>query len=245
MNQAIIVHLPLLFHIVVHSWSSRHWNHPENYSICPGSSCQPGIEHRELCHRQKKKKVSTNFAALLVRGRTTSSFQTIASCFLGEKHCGFWIFWQPEMSYLKDTVSLVLPNEHIRWVALCVLVTQLYLTFCDPMDCNLSGSSVRGILQARMLEWVATPLSRGIVPTQGLNQSLPHHGQILYRLSYQGSPRVALLFEVSLLFPSPVVSPVHPRRHWFLPLIYSSHALLYYQLCQLLCKWLGACGMPY
>ena len=192
MNQAIIVHLLLLFNIVVHSWSSRHWSHLENYSICPGSSCQPGIEHRELCHR-KKKKVSTNFAALLVRGRTTSSFQTIPSCSLGEKHCGFWIFWQPEMSYLKDMVSLVLPNEHIRWVALCVLVTHSYSTFCDPMDCNLPGSSVRGTLQARMLEWVATPLSRGIVPTQGLNRSLPHNGQILYRLSYQGSPRVALL----------------------------------------------------
>ena len=32
---------------------------------------------------------------------------------------------------------------------------------CDPMDCSLPGSSVRGILQARMLEWVAIPFSRG------------------------------------------------------------------------------------
>ena len=28
--------------------------------------------------------------------------------------------------------------------------------FCDPMDCSLPGSSVRGISQARILEWVAT-----------------------------------------------------------------------------------------
>lgn len=34
-------------------------------------------------------------------------------------------------------------------------------------------------------------------------------------------------------FPAQSWSPVHPRQHWFLPLIYSSHALLYYQLCQL------------
>ena len=33
--------------------------------------------------------------------------------------------------------------------------------FCDPMDCNLPGSSLHGILQARILEWVAGPSSRG------------------------------------------------------------------------------------
>ena len=32
---------------------------------------------------------------------------------------------------------------------------------CDPMDCNLPGSSVHGILQARLLEWVAISFSRG------------------------------------------------------------------------------------
>ena len=37
----------------------------------------------------------------------------------------------------------------------------LCLTLCDPMDCSLSGSSVRGIFQARILEWVAMPSSRG------------------------------------------------------------------------------------
>ena len=34
-------------------------------------------------------------------------------------------------------------------------------TLCDPMDCSLPGSSVHGILQARILEWVAVPVSRG------------------------------------------------------------------------------------
>ena len=41
-----------------------------------------------------------------------------------------------------------------------VKVTQSCLTLCDPMDCSLLGSSVHGILQARMLEWVAMPFSR-------------------------------------------------------------------------------------
>ena len=38
---------------------------------------------------------------------------------------------------------------------------QLCLTLCNPMDYNLPGSSVHGILQARILEWVAMPSSRG------------------------------------------------------------------------------------
>ena len=39
-------------------------------------------------------------------------------------------------------------------------VAQSCLTLCDPMDCSLPGSSTRGILQARVLEWVAISFSR-------------------------------------------------------------------------------------
>ena len=39
------------------------------------------------------------------------------------------------------------------------LVAQSCLTLCDPMDCSLLGSSVHGILQARILEWVAISFS--------------------------------------------------------------------------------------
>ena len=42
-----------------------------------------------------------------------------------------------------------------------VLVPQSYLTLCDSMDCSPPGSSVHEILQARILEWVAIPLSLG------------------------------------------------------------------------------------
>ena len=42
----------------------------------------------------------------------------------------------------------------------CVLVTQSCPIPCDPMNCILPVSSVRGILQARILEWVAIPFSR-------------------------------------------------------------------------------------
>ena len=42
-----------------------------------------------------------------------------------------------------------------------MLVAQLCLTLCNPMDCTLPTSSLHGILQARILEWVAIPFSRG------------------------------------------------------------------------------------
>ena len=44
--------------------------------------------------------------------------------------------------------------------SVCVKLAQLCLAFCDPMDYNLPGSFVHGILQARELEWVAIPFSR-------------------------------------------------------------------------------------
>ena len=42
-----------------------------------------------------------------------------------------------------------------------VLVAQSCLILCDPMDNSPPGSSAHGILQARILEWVAMPFSRG------------------------------------------------------------------------------------
>ena len=51
-------------------------------------------------------------------------------------------------------------GNRMQWSAK-LLVAQLCPTLCDPMDCSLPGSSVHGILQARILEWVAYPFSRG------------------------------------------------------------------------------------
>ena len=52
------------------------------------------------------------------------------------------------------------------------------------------STTVHGILQARILEWVAFPLLQGIFPTQGLNPGLLHCRWILYQLSHKGSPRI-------------------------------------------------------
>ena len=58
-------------------------------------------------------------------------------------------------------------------------VAQSCLTLCDPVDRSPPGSSVHGILQARILEWVAISFSKGIFPTQGSNPGLQHYRQTL------------------------------------------------------------------
>ena len=42
-----------------------------------------------------------------------------------------------------------------------LLIAELCPTLCDPIDCSLPGSSIPGILQTRILEWIAIPFSRG------------------------------------------------------------------------------------
>ena len=56
--------------------------------------------------------------------------------------------------------------------------------FCDPMGCSLPGSSVHGILQVRILEWVAISLLQGIFPTQGSNPGLLYCRQMFYHPSH-------------------------------------------------------------
>ena len=48
-----------------------------------------------------------------------------------------------------------------------VLLAQLCLTLCDPIACSLPGSSVHGIIQVRILEWVAISFSRDL-PDPGI-----------------------------------------------------------------------------
>ena len=55
---------------------------------------------------------------------------------------------------------------------MCAKSFRSRLTHCDPMDCSPAGSSVHGILQTRIPEWVAMPSSREIVRTQGSNMRL-------------------------------------------------------------------------
>ena len=58
----------------------------------------------------------------------------------------------------------------------CVSARSLRCSLCDPMDDSFPGSSVHGILQARILEWVAIPFSggEGVFHIQGSNPRLLH-----------------------------------------------------------------------
>ena len=69
-----------------------------------------------------------------------------------------------------------------------VLVIQSCSTLCHPINCSPPDSSVLGILQVRILEWVAIPFSRGFFPPRHRTPGLLHCGQILYSLSHQGNP---------------------------------------------------------
>ena len=84
------------------------------------------------------------------------------------------------ISYLSNFVTLTIFFHFLLSLSLLVkdvsiscqlkvklLITQSCTTFCKPMDYNLWGSSVRGILQARILECVAIPFSRGLSQPRG------------------------------------------------------------------------------
>ena len=73
-----------------------------------------------------------------------------------------------KITKLKTTLATLVQNIHNNYYLFstsyvldkCVLVAQSWPTLCNPVDCSPSGSSVHGILQARILEWVAIPFSR-------------------------------------------------------------------------------------
>ena len=84
-----------------------------------------------------------------------------------------------------STVVFDFPFIFSKDLVMC-LVTQSYLTLCDPTDCSLPGSSVHGDSPARILERVAMPSSRGSSQPRD-HSGLPQCRQILYRLGHQGS----------------------------------------------------------
>ena len=62
------------------------------------------------------------------------------------------------VQFLEKDATL---TEHVSTSGLCATSLQSCPTLCGPIDCSPPGSSVLGILQARILEWVAVPSSKG------------------------------------------------------------------------------------
>ena len=67
------------------------------------------------------------------------------------------LYWPlpPIFFPLEDRGEKCFSVEQLCIVCVCAKLLKLYLTLCNPTDCSPPGSSVHGILQARILEWVA------------------------------------------------------------------------------------------
>ena len=94
--------------------------------------------------------------------------------------------------------------DSMKWIncvtCVCAQSLQSCLTLCNPTDYSRPGSSDHGILQAKILEWVAVPSSRGSSPQQGLAPILLQEDSL--SLSHLGSPRsLPAGFNSELLLP--------------------------------------------
>ena len=83
--------------------------------------------------------------------------------------CATVNFWNSFLHIAKITCNMDMDTNMRVCVCVCVCVCvlchtkllQSCPTLCDRVDCSPPGSAVHGILQTRILEWVATPSSRG------------------------------------------------------------------------------------
>ena len=75
-------------------------------------------------------------------------------------------------------------TSQLQSVCIHAKLLQSCLTLCNPMNCSVPGSSVHGILQATILEWVAISFSRDL-PDPGIEHESPALQAGFCRLSYQ------------------------------------------------------------
>ena len=88
-------------------------------------------------------------------------------------------FWDSYLLFLSNFVIIIASQNTFE-----VKGAQLCLTLWDPMD------HIHGILQARILEWVAFPFSRGSSQPRDWTQVSCIAGGFFYQLSHKGSPRM-------------------------------------------------------
>ena len=84
-------------------------------------------------------------------------------------------------------------DQNIRCACISAKSLRLRLTLRSPLDCSIPGSSVHGILQARILEWVAMPSSRGSSQSRDRTFASYVSGtgrQVLYHQHPLGSPNI-------------------------------------------------------
>ena len=118
-------------------------------------------------------------------------------------------FWES-----KNDPGLYLTLGEVKWSE----VAQPCPTLCDPRDCSLQGSTVHGIFQARVLEWVAITFSRGSSWPRDRTQVSCIAGRHFYCLRHQGRLKqwiaIILLYKPAYCchcFPSEWLSPVFTK----------------------------------
>ena len=128
-------------------------------------------------------------------------------------HKSFCMQWLGILTLQSKGQGSKLSSTISCWVVHACYITSC-LTLCDPMDCSLPGSTVYGILQARILEWVAIPSIRfnpGIEPVSPALQvdSLPlsHRealpiGSPLHKPQNHSLPQFSYLKMESIIVPT-------------------------------------------
>ena len=93
--------------------------------------------------------------------------------------------WKENLILKNAALFQVQFHCNFKIMTVTVKLAQLYLTLGDPMN-----YTAYGILQARILEWVAMPFSRGSSQPKDWTQISHIAGRFFYLLSHQGSPRI-------------------------------------------------------
>ena len=114
----------------------------------------------------------------------------------------------------KDLINIFFILSIFIYIDICMCAQSLQscLTLCDTTDCSPPGFSVYGILQARILEWVAMLSSTGSSQTQGSNLGLlylPHYRQILYPLNHQGC--LILIYIICIITYISYIIPIYRK----------------------------------
>ena len=108
----------------------------------------------------------------------------------GNRRAGWWMGTGLRVRFSNTPSHKISSIIVIEIKVCCAKLFQSCPTLCDPMDCSPPGSTIHAILQARILEWVAMPSSRG--------SSWPREqscvASLLYYLCYyQGSPNQSVV----------------------------------------------------
>ena len=127
------------------------------------------ISYRLLCKKQQDGKMESIGLVKKFIGRTSLVVQRLglrASKAGGSGSITVQVTKIPHAVWCSQKKLILRNGEYQQncgsFPEMCVLVTQLCPILCNPMDCSPSGSSVHGIPQARILEWVAIPFSGGV-----------------------------------------------------------------------------------